>query len=178
MLLKKEEVEKMTQIQGLIRFDDQQVASVAGVHVQTLIKAKNRSGKLSTNTINKIKEFITLYGDKALKTKVIEATPETVETSQEDMVTAHLITQRMRLSALTQWLQPLALSVFKTMQLLPRSSIFGERIRSGTPLKIERRRCGTCAFLQAMTHALIIKFRSGYSMPSSVFPSALTDRRG
>ena len=86
MLLKKEEVEKMTQIQGLIRFDDQQVASVAGVHVQTLIKAKNRSGKLSTNTINKIKEFITLYGEKALKTKVIEATPETVETSQEDMV--------------------------------------------------------------------------------------------
>jgi len=84
--LKKEEVEKMTQIQGLIRFDDQQVASVAGVHVQTLIKAKNRSGKLSTNTINKIKEFITLYGEKALKTKVIEATPETVETSQEDMV--------------------------------------------------------------------------------------------
>lgn len=86
MLLKKEEVEKMTQIQGLIRFDDQQVASVAGVHVQTLIKAKNRSGKLSTNTINKIKEFITLYGEKALKTKVIEATTETVETSQEDMV--------------------------------------------------------------------------------------------
>jgi len=86
MLLKKEEVEKMTQIQGLIRFDDQQVASVAGVHVQTLIKAKNRSGKLSTNTINKIKSFITLYGEKALKTKVIEATPETVETSQEDMV--------------------------------------------------------------------------------------------
>jgi hypothetical protein len=86
MLLKKEEVEKMTQIQGLIRFDDQQVASVAGVHVQTLIKAKNRSGKLSTNTINKIKEFITLYGEKALKTKVIEATSETVETSQEDMV--------------------------------------------------------------------------------------------
>lgn len=86
MLLKKEEVEKMTQIQGLIRFDDQQVASVAGVHVQTLIKAKNRSGSLSTNTINKIKEFITLYGEKALKTKVIEATPETVETSQEDMV--------------------------------------------------------------------------------------------
>jgi hypothetical protein len=84
--LKKEEVEKMTQIQGLIRFDDQQVASVAGVHVQTLIKAKNRSGKLSTNTINKIKEFITLYGEKALKTKVIEATSETVETSQEDMV--------------------------------------------------------------------------------------------
>lgn len=84
--MKKEEVEKMTQIQGLIRFDDQQVASVAGVHVQTLIKAKNRSGKLSTNTINKIKEFITLYGEKALKTKVIEATPETVETSQEDMV--------------------------------------------------------------------------------------------
>jgi hypothetical protein len=86
MLLKKEEVEKMTQIQGLIRFDDQQVASVAGVHVQTLIKAKNRSGKLSTNTINKIKEFITLYGEKALNTKVIEATSETVETSQEDMV--------------------------------------------------------------------------------------------
>jgi hypothetical protein len=86
MLLKKEEVEKMTQIQGLIRFDDQQVASVAGVHVQTLIKAKNRSGKLSTNTINKIKEFITLYGEKALKTKVIEATSETVETSREDMV--------------------------------------------------------------------------------------------
>ena len=86
MLLKKEEVEKMTQIQGLIRFDDQQVASVAGVHVQTLIKAKNRSGKLSTNTINKIKEFITLYGEKALKTKVIEATPEAVETSQDDMV--------------------------------------------------------------------------------------------
>lgn len=84
--MKKEEVEKMTQIQGLIRFDDQQVASVAGVHVQTLIKAKNRSGKLSTNTINKIKEFITLYGEKALKTKVIEATSETVETSQEDMV--------------------------------------------------------------------------------------------
>jgi len=86
MLLKKEEVEKMTQIQGLIRFDDQQVASVAGVHVQTLIKAKNRSGSLSTNTINKINEFITLYGEKALKTIVIEATPETVETSQEDMV--------------------------------------------------------------------------------------------
>ena len=41
---------------------------------------------MSTNTINKIKEFITLYGEKALKTKVIEATPETVETSQEDMV--------------------------------------------------------------------------------------------
>jgi hypothetical protein len=29
-----------------------------------------------------------------------------------------------------------------------------------------------------MTHALIIKFRSGCSIPSSVFPSALTDRRG
>ena len=104
MLLKKEEVEKMTQIQGLIRFDDQQVARVAGVHVQTLIKAKNRSGKLSTNTINKIKSFITLYGEKALKTKVvaakepgfimanmmrdtlIEATSEAVEASQEDMV--------------------------------------------------------------------------------------------
>lgn len=88
MLLKKEEVEKMTQIQGLIRFDDQQVASVAGVHVQTLIKAKNRSGKLSTNTINKIKEFITLYGEKALKTKVTEVVSEPVAVVKEDMVSS------------------------------------------------------------------------------------------
>ncbi len=88
MLLKKEEVEKMTQIQGLIRFDDQQVASVAGVHVQTLIKAKNRSGSLSTNTINKIKEFITLYGEKALKTKVTEVVSEPVAVVKEDMVSS------------------------------------------------------------------------------------------
>jgi len=86
--LKKEEVEKMTQIQGLIRFDDQQVASVAGVHVQTLIKAKNRSGSLSTNTINKIKEFITLYGEKALKTKVTEVVSEPVAVVKEDMVSS------------------------------------------------------------------------------------------
>ena len=86
MLLKKEEVEKMTQVQGLVRFDDQQVASVAGVHVQTLIKAKNRSGSLSRSTINKIKEFIILYGEKALKTKVIEAVSEPVATAKEDMV--------------------------------------------------------------------------------------------
>ena len=86
--MKKEEVEKMTQIQGLIRFDDQQVASVAGVHVQTLIKAKNRSGSLSTNTINKIKEFITLYGEKALKTKVTEVVSEPVAVVKEDMVSS------------------------------------------------------------------------------------------
>tara|TARA_R100000935_G_scaffold28872_1_gene49244 strand:+ start:437 stop:913 length:477 start_codon:yes stop_codon:yes gene_type:complete len=86
MLLKKEEVEKMTQVQGLVRFDDQQVASVAGVHVQTLIKAKNRSGSLSRSTINKIKEFIILYGEKALKTKVTEAVSEPVATAKEDMV--------------------------------------------------------------------------------------------
>ena len=86
MLLKKEEVEKMTQVQGLVRFDDQQVASVAGVHVQTLIKAKNRSGSLSRSTISKIKEFITLYGEKALKTKVTEAASESVATAKEDMV--------------------------------------------------------------------------------------------
>lgn len=86
MLLKKEEVEKMTQVQGLVRFDDQQVASVAGVHVQTLIKAKNRSGSLSRSTISKIKEFITLYGEKALKTKVTEAASEPVATAKEDMV--------------------------------------------------------------------------------------------
>tara|TARA_R100000544_G_scaffold27180_1_gene14097 strand:+ start:292 stop:768 length:477 start_codon:yes stop_codon:yes gene_type:complete len=88
MLLKKEEVQKMTQIQGLIRFDDQQVASVAGVHVQTLIKAKNRSGSLSTNTLNKIKEFITLYGEKALKTKVTEVVSEPVAVVKEDMVSS------------------------------------------------------------------------------------------
>ena len=85
MLLKKEEVEKMTQIQGLIRFDDQQVASIAGVHVQTLIKAKNRSGSLSTNTINKIKEFITLYGEKALKTKVTEVVSEPVALVENEL---------------------------------------------------------------------------------------------
>lgn len=84
--MKKEEVEKMTQVQGLVRFDDQQVASVAGVHVQTLIKAKNRSGSLSRSTINKIKEFIILYGEKALKTKVTEAVSEPVATAKEDMV--------------------------------------------------------------------------------------------